>query len=159
MYTTSLWCRMTLGTLLALRPHFSALRARFAVTVLAAAAVPIDMIDPGNRLNPALPLTQRLIVMYSQADRVLHYAFPLGETLAREGFFPRALGRSGAPPWVGAENQAYPNDDHGDYWSDGRVRDELLRLTGLVAVPHRLPTRGLVEHVTPEHWLPSIGLG
>jgi len=55
--------------------------------------------------------------MFSEADNVLHWAFPPGETAAGEGFFPQAVGRFGNPMTVWNEKFDLQPYDHGNYFT------------------------------------------
>ena len=61
--------------------------------VFMAGAVPTAYLEDINKLRPALSAFNSTLSLYSQDDMVLHWAFPVGESLAGEGFFPVALGR------------------------------------------------------------------
>ncbi|HEV2305663.1 MAG TPA: hypothetical protein VGR93_09110, partial [Candidatus Acidoferrales bacterium] len=62
-----------------------------------AAAVPVSFAEPSGPLFRAATLSATRRTLYSEADTVLHFAFPLGESAAGEGFFPTAIGRFGQP--------------------------------------------------------------
>ena len=92
--------------------------------VFMAGAVPTALLELRRALHGVLrAFDARAMSLYSEADRVLQYAFPLGESLAADAFFPTALGRrrwggAGAlqPPMSQLEN---PRADHSDYWGSG----------------------------------------
>lgn len=119
-----------------------------AGAVLMAAAVPVDMVDAGGPLESGATLPGRTLVLYSRNDRVLHWAFPLGETAAGEGFFPTAVGRFGQPPGAWTERQELAGDDHGDYWADPRAAARVARLLG-VAVPREIEAAALAGRKLP----------
>ena len=89
--------------------------------VLMAAAVVIRHTDDGGPLHPAAMLTLGNPVLYSKGDLVLHWAFPIGETIAGEAFFPTAVGRTGGPPGVWHFPQPMSHSGkayaHGAYWN------------------------------------------
>ena len=93
--------------------------------VLMAAAVIVGDVDTRGRLSPAAK-SVRTRTLFSEADNVLHWAFPPGETAALEGFFPQAVGRFGNPStWTDRfDLQPY---DHGNYFpglmTAGRLDD------------------------------------
>ena len=88
---------------------------RIAGYCLMAAAVPVSMISDLNQLGQtALSATSR--ILFSKSDRVLHYAFPPGETAAFEGFFPEAVGRFGNPSGTWTATADLAPYDHGDYF-------------------------------------------
>jgi len=119
-----------------------------AVVVLMAAAVPVDMVADGGTLLAGATLAGTSLALYSRDDKVLHWAFPLGETAAGEGFFPTAVGRFGQPPGVWTERQELAGDDHGDYWGDPRAAVGVARLLG-VAVPRRVESGGTARRTLP----------
>lgn len=88
---------------------------------LMAAAVPVTMVEAGGRLGAGAGIAEKTLVLHSRSDWVLHYAFPLGQTAAGEGFFPKAVGRDGEPHdglWSESPQDMGTFDYlHGDYWS------------------------------------------
>jgi hypothetical protein len=78
----------------------------------------------------------------------------MGETLAREGWMPEAVGHLGRPGSAWTESHAMVRSDghgygHGDYWDGAEVPAHVARLLG-VALARELPentvlTRGLPE--------------
>lgn len=131
----SLGCRVTLETIRELR---ELLRKQPAVglkvrrAIFMAGAVPTSFLENPQPLNKAIQdLRLGAKSLYSAADRVLHYAFPTGETLAGQSFFPTALGRT---EWLGgaAMNPAMQQKenataDHSDYWGAGSTNAESLK--------------------------------
>lgn len=171
----SLGCRMFLETIRELLSSVESLTIRFGVVCLMAAAVQVDMLELGERLGGILEnpqLFRRLLILHSTGDDVLHYAFPLGQTLAWEGFFPTALGRFGPPHWVPGNKEAVNELNHGEYWWRKDSNEQLAayhvaRQLDLGVVPLQIPSRSMVEHRTPggvplterplpEHHLPEI---
>lgn len=84
--------------------------------VLMAAAVIVGDVDTQGRLSPAAK-SLRTRTLFSEADKVLHLAFPPGETAALEGFFPQAVGRFGNPPSTWTDQFDLSPYDHGNYFS------------------------------------------
>lgn len=84
---------------------------------LMAAAVPVAMLCPGGRLEPALSHVREMLVLYSPDDPVLAGAFPPGQTAAGagEGFFPEAVGHAGDLP-AGVLREQIVGAGHSDYW-------------------------------------------
>jgi hypothetical protein len=128
---------------------------------LMAAAVPVGMMS--RRLARAASLA-RTVTLYSAADWVLHYAFPLGETLAREGWMPEAVGFRGHPssawteahPMVRSDGKGY---GHGDYWGGKEVPRHVARLLD-VALTHELPVHTVLRRDLPEKaGIPNRSLG
>ncbi|SFU66851.1 alpha/beta hydrolase [Nitrosospira multiformis] len=112
--------------------------------ILMAAAVPTFMVEQGGELAAALAKANSVLVLYSQADEVLHYSFPPGQTLAGkgEGVLPVALGRDGAPTATlgRVESRPIENAGHSDYWgawekgaSSKKSEDAASKVAELVA--------------------------
>jgi hypothetical protein len=96
--------------------HGSVLTIRYVGALLMAAAVLVSMVENSNQLERAASAISRSRVLFSPADRVLHWAFSLGEFAAGEGF-GTAVGRFGEPEsglWADRANMA--RYEHGDYW-------------------------------------------
>jgi len=122
----SLGCRVTLEMLRELshnRPPTLVVE-RF---VLMAAAVATSAVSSGRPLRQALDAMSLVPFMslYSPEDPVLAFAFPAGQALAGEGFFPRALGHD---HWSGPSAVSPPRltqrratqARHGHYWGGSR---------------------------------------
>ena len=94
--------------------------------VLMAAAVIVGDVDMQGRLSPAAK-SLRTRTLFSEADKILHWAFPPGETAALEGFFPQAVGRFGNPYSAWTERFDLQPYDHGNYFpglmTAGRLDD------------------------------------
>jgi len=94
--------------------------------VLMAAAVIVRDVDTQGRLSPAAK-SLRTRTLFSEADNVLHWAFPPGETAALEGFFPQAVGRFGNPYPTWTDRFDLQPYDHGNYFpglmTAGRLDD------------------------------------
>ncbi len=115
-------CRLTLELLKELRNKSDISVGR---VVLMAGAVPTFMLEPRpdkHKLRDAIDtvLTDAGLSLYSSNDKVLAYAFPLGQSAATgEGFFPTALGHefwADAVAPVKLTQQENPDADHSDYW-------------------------------------------
>ena len=119
----SMGCRLALELLKQLRGKNDIAVGR---VVLMAGAVPTFMLEPKpdkQKLRDAIAaaLTDAGLSLYSTNDKVLAYAFPLGQSMAPgdEGFFPTALGHEF---WADADAPAKimqkenPGADHSDYW-------------------------------------------
>jgi len=113
----SLGCRIVLETIGLLAREGG---PRVGSVCLMAAAVPVFKVVRGGDLEAAMDHADQLLVLFSEADTVLKWAFPAGQTLARgdEGFCPRALGRTTPPPSIAGRTQAkrVNGAKHGDYW-------------------------------------------
>ena len=90
-------------------------------------------IDPASPrpLADALSSLEAGLNLFSEADRVLQFAFPPGQSLAGEGFLPSALGRS---DWAGGRLRTPPlhqkrneTADHSDYWGGSSKNERALR--------------------------------
>lgn len=118
----SMGCRLTLELLKQLRAQGDITVGR---VVLMAGAVPTFLLDPRRdrqKLRAAFDavLSDAGLSLYSPDDKVLAYAFPLGQTVAPgEGFFPTALGHAlwadAASP-VNLAQSENPGAGHSDYW-------------------------------------------
>ncbi len=90
--------------------------------VFMAAAIPTFMLEPqqGLRSTYNTILKDAAHSLYSPVDKVLRYAFPLGQSLApgKEGAFPTALGHDlwtgGVPPNLAQFHNVGAR--HSDYW-------------------------------------------
>jgi hypothetical protein len=91
-------------------------RVLFRSISMMAAAVTVSRVKDGGELWNSWRVAKRSQALCSISDRVLHFAFPPGETLAGEGFFPEAVGRFGNP--AGSWNKNLPMSDYGhsSYW-------------------------------------------
>lgn len=122
----------------------------YQAACLMAAAVPVPMVEDPDKLLPAALEIQRSLVLYSASDAVLHWAFPVGQTTAGEGFFPRAVGRFGEPSvtlWEQRSNMV--NYGHGDYWYLTESANAVAKFLGL-AVENKLAESAIPEHSLPE---------
>ncbi|WP_342618408.1 alpha/beta hydrolase [Rhodoferax sp. GW822-FHT02A01] len=112
----SMGCRVVLETIEILRSrgHQTPIRK----VCLMAAAVPTHEICPGGQLSKAFEVPERLRVLFSPADLVLQYAFPLGESAGGDGLLPVAVGRYGDVPMSPGkiDRDWIPSAGHSDYW-------------------------------------------
>ncbi|HEY0528727.1 MAG TPA: alpha/beta fold hydrolase, partial [Gemmatimonadaceae bacterium] len=131
----SLGCRVVLEALLRLRQRTLPVIGK---VVLMAAAVPSEMLEPGGRFFNLLMDMWRdgieVRVHHSLDDRVLHFAFPPGQSLAgRTEASQRALGRLGPSVMMPGWNKTLKGvkvsgADHSDYWGGGK-RDPSMQST------------------------------
>ena len=119
----SLGCRVVFETLCELSRNELPTLVIEAV-VLMAAAVATAALSARDSLGEVFPVFSQVPFMslYSSEDKVLTFAFPLGQSLAGEGFLPTALGhdRWGGLLAGGAlrfTQRRVPQAKHGDYWS------------------------------------------
>lgn len=120
---------------------------------LMAAAVPVPMVEPGKRLNPAALLT-RTLTLYSPDDSVLRFAFPLGQTAAGEGWMPQAIGREGNPAWMWQTRLRMWKGDgkgygHGDYWKEASAAVQVARFLG-TPLPPEIAENGISPRELPD---------
>jgi len=118
----SMGCRLTFELLKQLRGQGDITVGR---VVLMAGAVPTFLLDPRRdrqKLRAAYDtvLSDAGLSLYSPDDKVLAWAFPLGQTVVPgEGFFPTALGHAfwadAAAP-VNLSQTENPGAGHSDYW-------------------------------------------
>lgn len=111
----------------------------FASFSLMAAAVPIKRVKDPTQLETAANRPARTQALFSTSDLVLHLAFPLGETVAGDGFFPQAVGRFGNPPGVWTRTQQMSGYGHSDYWPGGSAMPDAPVLASFLEVPVTLP--------------------
>lgn len=120
----SLGCRVVLETVhhLVMAGHGPRIRR----VCLMAAAVPMEKLEPGGDFYDTLATLAadgtQVFVMHSRQDKVLHFAFPLGQGMGGPGeHSSRALGREGPdalmPGYHGTlDEMQMGGADHGDYW-------------------------------------------
>lgn len=170
----SLGNRVVLELLFALQAMKAAGRLssqiQFKGFCMMAAAVPISVVESNANLYDAATVSAVRRTLYSEADTVLHFAFPIGETAAREGFFPTAIGRFGQPPsdWT-AETEMFISHghgyNHGDYWSQPNTIPQISAFLGIPTaaapastsiVQHSLPSPSSIpQNQIPSNSLPS----
>lgn len=122
-----------------------------------AAATPVAFVEAGGRLLAGASGLTGHFIMYSGGDSVLHWGFPIGETLAGEGFFPSAIGRQGKPTdlWgttLTCEMRKRPDGPkyaHGDYWPGTESAALAKRFVA------GLPTAGVSARTTEDNPIPD----
>jgi pimeloyl-ACP methyl ester carboxylesterase len=154
----SLGCRVVLE-LLALWTGGMPPNIRVGTVVLMAAAVMVKHVDQGGQLRAAAKLSDDVLVLCSKGDPVLHWAFPVGETAAHEGFFPAAVGRFGGPQqtWKGSLPMFHSGKPytHGSYWPGDESSNAVAVALG-GAPPRIVGQNGVLENFpTPENSIPS----
>ena len=132
----SLGARVVLETLVLLRKRAL---PKIARVVLMAPAVPSEMLEPGGKFFDLLMQLWaegiEVRVLHSLDDKVLHWAFPPGQSLAGKAeASERALGRYGPsvmmPGWSKTlKGITITGADHGDYWGDGAAGPSLQSTT------------------------------
>ncbi len=127
----SLGCRLVLEVvknLLAIKSREGSLSGlSVGKIVFMAGAVPVKYLEDINNLQQALKYFAGTMSLYSEADIVLKFAFPAGQTAAGEGFFPVALGHrhyaGGSLILPGMIQRRYNNAGHSDYWGGRKDPD------------------------------------
>lgn len=143
----SLGCRLVLEALWLVATGRAAGGPEVRRVCLMAAAVPVDLVDVGGRLRPAVEWPRALLLLYSPSDRVLRFAFPVGEIIARlvgeeDGFYTRAVGSEGQPAGLTPYRRELTGAGHSDYWGDSRSADWIAEFLG-EPVPRDLAARAL----------------
>jgi len=159
----SLGCRLTLDMLATMEVQGRPVRLKRLTVILMAAAVPTAHIAGGGKLERALRVPDVAVVLHSQSDSVLSSVFGLGQTIARDGWFPEAVGLRGNPQgahW--SRTQKMPAFDHGDYWGELETAELVCRILGfsisgfasgvpLAARKLLAQHRGILSSVLPPH--------
>jgi hypothetical protein len=110
----SLGNRLVLETIAALQK--AKVIVQFPTLAMMAAAVRTNVMADDTDLRAAALAADATAVLHSTGDRVLEWAFPPGQTVSGDGFFPEALGRHGNPLELTHETQAFNWFGHSDYW-------------------------------------------
>ncbi|MDB5677451.1 alpha/beta hydrolase [Sphingomonas bacterium] len=143
----SLGCRLALQMIARLAPSPHNTKIRKLVLILMGAAVATDRHD----LFALARGHAEVVVLYSDRDRALGHAFPLGQVMAGEGA-SEAIGLHGnprEPAW--ASTKLMEGYDHEHYWPDVRTVDAVvesltqfndLAFRGDPAREHVLPVAG-----------------
>ena len=148
----SLGCRLAAELLecLAQPPAHSVVVDR---VVLMAAAVPTDRVDRGEELRGGVDWAGGICALYSEGDPVLRLAFPIGETVGGDGFFPTAVGRHGGPgaTWMVTQQMAHGGNlyAHSDYWA-GIESAAAAAAFFWIPVAASVAARGLPAHGLPD---------
>ena len=129
----SLGCRVTLEAIRFLVSSGATKRLALPGACLMAAAVPTYLVEAPSEteggLRKAATAITRSFVLHSTNDRVLGFAFPLGQTRAGEGFLPEAVGFHGGPdtPWSARGDTGL---GHSGYWTHPSTAPATLRAIG-----------------------------
>jgi esterase/lipase superfamily enzyme len=154
----SLGCRLTMEMLMAMRARGRPERLRKLTVILMAAAVPTEYMAPGGILHDALAVSDTVAVFYSPADSVLKWYFGLGQSLARDGKFPKAVGLNGDPKnagWTKVEHMR--SYDHGDYWRELEMAEKVCRVLGVSIRPLAMALPLAAQKALPSHRLQATG--
>jgi esterase/lipase superfamily enzyme len=124
----SMGCRLILEALG--RPRVGSVPG-LEIVALMAAASPVDFVKRNGRLFRTGNPPRRMQKFYSEQDRVLQVAFPLGQWLAyqwqiEDNNYIEAIGRYGHPPEFGDGRQT--SNHHGQYWNDQNIAAYLVEL-------------------------------
>ena len=136
---------------------------RFVGALLMAAAVKVSMVEDEQSLEPAALAAGDTYVLFSNSDKVLHFAFPPGEFLAGEGF-GTAVGRTGEPTDVFPRTKSMDGFDHGSYWSGDATGTQVRAWLGL-ATSRTIDSNSLDENPPavavelPQRSTPSRSVG
>jgi esterase/lipase superfamily enzyme len=122
------------------------------VVALMAAAVPVDLLQPGAVLEAAARHARTLAVYYSMKDRVLQFAFPAGQAAAaaaniEAAAYTRAVGRFGEPAGL-TPNLSLRTLGHGQYWPSNEVASHVSQFFG-AAVARTTPESETPTQETP----------
>ncbi len=149
----SLGCRLTLELLDKLARGTPGANVIISSVTLMAAAVPVGKVETDGRLRRGVDSADRVCVLHSTGDAVLHWAFPLGQTAGGDGFFPTAIGRFGGPTgmWMRATSMSAEGNlyGHSSYWQGAESASTAAGFMG-VAVANTIPLS-----LTPSHALPT----
>lgn len=152
----SMGCRVILETIALLKanPNF---RAAIRKVCLLAAAVPTSAVFPDGALADAFRAAEQVEVLHSTADLVLALAFPIGQTLAGDGFFPSAIGRRGDVPRNPGQIRTHPVDGagHSDYWGwcstaeSAEAAKLISQFLSIGAISRELPQASIAKRPDP----------
>ncbi len=148
----SLGCRLTLELLDKLARGTPGANVIISSVTLMAAAVPVGKVETDGRLRRGVDAADRVCVLHSTGDSVLHWAFPLGQTAGGDGFFPTAIGRFGGPTglWMRAASMSAEGNlyGHGSYWQGAESASTAAGFMG-VAVANAIPVSITLSHELP----------
>ncbi len=130
MIAHSLGCRVVLELLDSYAQHPSQSAPDFPLVVLMAAAVPVYFFEELSRLWRGALLPRETLVLFSARDKILAGPFRLGQTVAGEGVFPKAVGATGRPPGGFWRRVVSTGNDHSDYFDDRETATEIARSLG-----------------------------
>lgn len=126
----SLGCRVALETLRLLDARPDAGAVQVEGTCLLAAAVPVPMCKAGQPFG-STSLRRRQVALHSRSDRVLQFAFRIGQSARLDGgLWPEAVGRFGNPDQRWAVQSRSTGLGHGEYYSAPATKVALRYLLG-----------------------------
>jgi xanthosine utilization system XapX-like protein len=126
-----------------------------AIVSLMAAAVPVALVEAGQRLAGVPAAAVKVLKAHSRSDWVLWLAFPAGQFGAwlagnEAAAYVEAVGRNGNPAGFG-ESLLREGNGHSDYWTDEYAAAVLL--VTMDATLRALPPPAEI----PPHGLPPLG--
>ncbi len=128
----SMGCRFALEAIRDLQRRNTPKRPKALILFLMAAAVPVALCDEQGRLRTTADSATEIRIYHSDRDWVLHYLFPLGQTVSGDTHdrWPEAVGFKGNPEasWTEARRQfrsRMAGYGHGDYWGSLEIAREL----------------------------------
>lgn len=126
----SLGCRVILEALRWLCSNMSESEHNHIDLFLMAAAVPVQLVEPYERLWKATQFARRSHIYFSKGDWILRVFFPFGQTLtlnSLEGVIPTAVGLRGGPDDEGVWTESKPmrGYGHSSYWTGVEVIQEI----------------------------------
>jgi len=148
----SLGNRLVLETIAALRK--AQVGIQFPTLAMLAAAVRTNMLDNDTYLRSAALAPDSTAVLHSTGDDVLKWAFPPGQTISGDGFFPEALGRHGNPTTLTSNSPAFNWFGHSDYWFSPYSVAYLLSTLD-IAVDRKVIPNGTAANTTPANVTPG----
>jgi len=155
----SLGCRVALELLDRYASSPGGTASQFPLVVLMAAAIPTYFFEDRERLWRGALLPRQTMVLFSGRDSILTGPFRVGQTIAGEGMFPKAVGATGRP-MSGFWTHVIPTRNrHSGYFVDPTTAGHIAQSFGQ-APPKLLPV--LDETITtpdPPRILPQLELG
>ena len=155
----SLGCRVIVETLCKLYSQEYNNRLTPTRIFLMAAGIPVSMVHNQNRLWKGIQGSNPRVVYYSRKDKVLQYAFPVGQTAAIDDnqLLPEAVGSRGRPTEVwGAESEEM-SYGHSSYWTSDEIPGKILKALHISLRRPTISSRGLLELSLPaDHELPYL---
>ena len=143
----SLGNRVVLETIAALRG--AEVGIQFPTLAMLASAVRSNMLEKDTYLRSAALAPDSTAVLHSTGDDVLRWAFPPGQTISGDGFFPEALGHNGDPSSLTHNSQAFNWFGHSDYWFSPYSVAYVLSALGLAVDRNVIPS-GTANYVAPQ---------
>ncbi len=134
----SLGCRLVLEALRSITTVNPNAALHIRLIIMMAAAVPFHFINAGHFNVPLY--SKKTACLYSQQDSILRYLFPIGQSMAGDGFYPTAIGLNGSPLplWTGGHLET--GLSHKDYWGSKQVATRVRAILGM-ATARTISTR------------------